>query len=398
MYLSIMKPELLREVAVLGRGLWVVEGPDGPTLVVKAGKEFILAARERRELRLYLAPYNSGDVTGYTLLTACFDDSISPLMIKTPLLGKDPLTQALQSFPDEFSICFFDEHNRELLSCSARAQLDELREHLNLISPLEDERWHSMMEQADIWFSCTTAEDDARAITLSLLEDLFPSDFSITDLTRQGFQGSAGFSNTQLERPEPGHFQEVDIIYLLHRAYSAEQIIHGPLKVADGEELVDVVVLGGEVTLLLQAKDSPNTAAILDTKLERKRKKSISQLKEGLSQLRGAVSTIRRERNPPLKLVSGAPLDIDLATRPLVGVVVVKELFIDAYDEYGAMILEFMDDVAIRVLAFDYNEFEEMTRHCPSEQALLSAFWQISECARERRIYPKLRFTGLPPR
>lgn len=398
MYLSIMKPEVLREVAVLGRGLWVVEGPDGPTLVVKAGKEFILAARERRELRLYLAPYISGDVTGFTLLTACFDDSTSPLMITTPLLGEDPLTQAFQSFPDEFSICFFDEHNRELLSCSAQARLDELREHVNLISPLEGEHWHPMMEQADIWFSCTTAEDDARAMTVSLLDDLFPSDFFITDLTRQGFQGSAGFSNTQLERPEPGHFQEVDIIYLLQRAYSAEQIIHGPLKVADGEELVDAVVLGSEVTLLLQAKDSPNTAAILGTKLERKRKKAVSQLKEGLSQLRGAVSTIRREGNPPLKLVNGAPLDIDLATRPLVGVVVVKELFIDAYDEYGAMILEFMDDVAIRVLAFDYNEFEVMTRHCPSEQALLSAFWQISECARERRIYPKLRFTGLPPR
>jgi hypothetical protein len=354
-----MKPQVLREVAVLGRGLWVVEGPDGPALVVKAGKEFILAARERRELRLYVAPYNSGDVTGFTLLTACFDDSTSPLMITTPLLGEDPLTQAFKSFPDEFSICFFDEHNRELLSCSAQARLDELREHVNLISPLEGDHWHPMMEQADIWFGCTTAEDDARAMTVSLLDDLFPSDFFITDLTRQGFQGSAGFSNTQLERPEPGHFQEVDIIYLLQRAYSAEQIIHGPLEVADGEELVDAVVLGSEVTLLLQA---------------------------------------RRDGNPPLRLVNGAPLDIDLATRPLVGVVVVKELFIDAYDEYGAMILEFMDDVAIRVLAFDYNEFEVMTRNCPSEQALLSAFWQISECARERRIYPKLRFTGLPPR
>lgn len=398
MYLSIMRPDALREVAVLGRGLWVVEGPDGPVLVVKTGKEFILAARERRELRLYLAPYESGDVTGLTLLTACFDDPCSPLMIKTPLLGGDPLTQALQSFPDEFSICFFDEHNRELLSCSARARLDELREHVGLVSPLKSEHWHPMMEQADIWFSFTTPEDDVRAMTVKLLDDLFPSDFLITDFTRQGFQGSTGFSNTQLERPEPGHLQELDIIYLLQRAYSAEQIIHGPLKIADGEELVDAVVLGSEVTILLQAKDSPNTAAILDTKLERKRKKAISQLKEGLSQLRGAVSTIRREGNPPLRLVSGAPLEIDLAARPLVGVVVVKELFIDSYDEYGSMILEFMDDVGIRALVFDYNEFEVMTRHCPSEQELLSAFWQISECALERRIYPRLRFNELPPR
>lgn len=398
MYLSIMKPDVLREVSVLGRGLWVVEGPDGPVLVVKVGKEFILAAREIRELKLYLAPYESGAVTGLTLLTTCFDDPHSPLMIKTPLLGGDLLTQALQSLPDDFSICFFDEHNRELLSCSAQACINELREHARLVTPLENEHWHPMMAQAEIWFSVTTAEDDARAMTVRLLDDLFPSDFLITDFTRQGFQGSKRFSYTQLERPEPGPLQEIDIIYLLQWAYSAEQIIHGPLKVSDGEELADAVVLGREVTLLLQAKDSPNTAAILGTKLERKRKKAVSQLKEGLSQLRGAISTIKREGNPLLKLVSGDPLDIDLAARPLVGVVIVKELFIDAYDEYGALILDFMDEVGIRVLAFDYNEFAVMARHCPSEQALLSAFWQISECAVERRIYPRLCFPELPPR
>ncbi|MBM6444451.1 MAG: hypothetical protein GXW93_19385 [Pseudomonas lactis] len=255
-----------------------------------------------------------------------------------------------------------------------------------------------MYEQADRWFSLTTYEDDARATTVFLQEDLFPSDYLITDLTRQDFRGSKGFSNTQLERTEPGTFQELDIIYLLQRAYTSERIIHGPLKVSDGEELADVVVMGDEVTLLLQAKDSPNTPATLNTTLERKRKKATGQLKNGLQQLRGAISTIKREGNPALALVDGTPLDIDLAARPLVGVVVVREFFIDNYDEYSTMILKFMDEVGVRVLAFDYNEFEVMTRHCPSEDALLSAFFQISKCAEERRIYPRLRFTDLPPR
>ncbi|SDU37372.1 hypothetical protein [Pseudomonas mandelii] len=398
MYLTIMKPEVLQDVASLGRGLWIVDGPDGPVLVVKAGKEFILAAREKRELKFYLAPYESDEAQGLTLLTACFDDPISPLTIKTPLMGSDPVTEGLKSLPDHFSVCFFDEHNRELLSSTAHASLEELRKHAKGVNPLGKEHWHLMMEQADDWFSFTTREDDSRAVTLTLLEDLFPSDFLITDLTRQGFHGSRGFSNTHLERPEPGHLQELDIIYLLQRAYSAEQIIHGPVKVSDGEELTDAVVLGTEVTLLLQAKDSPNTAEMMGTKLERKRKKALSQLKGGLSQLRGAVSTIEREGNPALRLVDGTPLKIDLAARPLLGVVVVKELFSDTYEEYGAMILDFMDDVRVRVVAFDYNEFEVMTRHCPSEQALLSAFWQISECAVEQRIYPRLRFTELPPR
>ena len=398
MYLTIMKPQSLQQIAVLARGLWIVEGPEGSVLVIKAGKELILAAQQRRELKLYLAPYKVDETTGFTLLTACFDDPQSPLLIKTPLIPGDPLTEALQSFPDEFSVCFFDEHNRELFSCKAQAKLGQLRKELGTLSPIGADHWPKMYEQADRWFSLTTYEDDARATTVFLQEDLFPSDYLITDLTRQDFRGSKGFSNTQLERTEPGTFQELDIIYLLQRAYTSERIIHGPLKVSDGEELADVVVMGDEVTLLLQAKDSPNTPATLNTTLERKRKKATSQLKNGLQQLRGAISTIKREGNPALALVDGTPLDIDLAARPLVGVVVVREFFIDNYDEYSTMILKFMDEVGVRVLAFDYNEFEVMTRHCPSEDALLSAFFQISKCAEERRIYPRLRFKDLPPR
>lgn len=398
MYISIMQPEVLPSVAMLGRGLWVVGKSEDPVLVIKAGKDFILTARERRRLKLYLAPYKLDAINGLTLLTACFDDPVSPLLIRTPLLGEDQLSVALKSLPNEFTICFFDENNRELLSCRAQGALDHLREQLNAITSIGAEHWQAMLEQADAWFGTTTAEDDMRAIDVELLEDLFPSDCYITDFTRQGFQGSPGYSNTQLERPEPGPLQELDIIYLLQRAYAAKRIIHGPLKVSDGEELVDTLILGDEVTVLLQAKDSPNTAATLDTTLERKRKKAISQLKGGLSQLRGALSTIRREGNPKLRLANGDALDINLAARPLVGVVIVRELFIDTYDEYGAMILEFMDDNDIPVLAFDYNQFEVMTRHCPSEARLLAAFYQIFDCARTRRIYPRLRFPELPPR
>lgn len=393
-----MQPEVLPSVAMLGRGLWVVGKSEDPVLVIKAGKDFILTARERRRLKLYLAPYKLDAINGLTLLTACFDNPVNPLLIRTPLLGEDQLSVALRDLPNEFTICFFDEHNRELLSCRARGVLDQFREQLNAMTNLGAEHWQSMLEQADAWFGATTAEDDLRAIDVELIEDLFPSDFYITDFTHQGFQGSPGYSNTQLERPEPGLFQELDIIYLLQRAYSEERIIHGPLKASDGEELVDILILGDEVTVLLQAKDSPNTVATLGTTLDRKRKKAISQLKGGLSQLRGALSTIRREGNPKLMLANGEALDVDLAARPLVGVVVVRELFIDAYDEYGAMILDFMDSNDLPVLAFDYNEFEVMTRHCPSEAGLLSAFFQIFDCARTRRIYPRLHFSELPPR
>ena len=64
MYLTIMKPQALQQIAVLARGLWIVEGPEGSVLVIKAGKELILAAQQRRELKLYLAPYKVDETTG----------------------------------------------------------------------------------------------------------------------------------------------------------------------------------------------------------------------------------------------------------------------------------------------------------------------------------------------
>lgn len=398
MYLSIMNSEALHHVAMLARGLWIVGYLDEPILVIKAGKEIILTARENREFKVYLAPCEVGGQIGLTLLSAFFDDPVSPLLITTPLVVADALTEALKVLPDEFKICFFDEHNRELLSCMAYAELGQFRAQLAASPLLGEEHVDEMLGQGNTWFATSTVEDDMRATSVILGEDLFPSNYLITDMTRQGFQGSPGFSTTQLQRPEPGTLQEVDIIYLLQRAYAAERVIHGPLKVVDGEELVDVLILGDEVTVLLQAKDSPNTAATLGTKLERKRRKAISQLADGLSQLRGALSTIRREGNLKLKLVSGGELDIDLSAKPLVGVVIVRELFTDSYDEYGAQMFDFMDKYRIPALVFDYSQLEVMTHHCQSEPALLSAFYQVFECARDRHIYPRLRFPDRPPR
>lgn len=397
MYLSIMSPDALTHVATLARGLWIVGYLDEPILVIKTGKEIILTARENREFKVYLAPCEVDGQSGLTLLSAFFDDPVSPLLITTPLVIADALTEALKVLPDKFKICFFDEHNRELLSCKAYAELGQFRTQLAVSPLLGEEYFGEMLDQGDTWFTTSTVEDDKQATSVILGEDLFPSNYLITDMTRQGFQGSLGFSTTQLERPEPGTLQEVDIIYLLQRAYAAERIIHGPLKVTDGEELVDVLILGDEVTVLLQAKDSPNTAANLGTKLERKRRKATSQLTDGLSQMRGALSTIRREGNPKLKLVTGEELDIDLSAKPLVGVVIVKELFNNCYYEYGSQILDFMDKYRIPALVFDYSQLEVMTRHCPSERELLSAFYQVFECARDRRIYPRLRFPDRPP-
>lgn len=392
-----MHPDLLPHVIKLARGLGGV-ATDQPILVIKTFKEVILTAREKREFKLYLAPCVVDGRRGLTLMSAFFDDPVSPLTITTPLAADDPFTGMIQTLPNQFKVCFFDEHNRELLSCEAHAELGDFRSRIAASPLLGEEHFIEMLEQGDAWFSRSTAADDMLATSVYLGEDLFPSNYVITDMTQQGFQGWTGFTTSQLERPEPGPMQEMDIIHLLKRSYAADRIVHGPVKISDGEELVDVLILGDEVTVLLQAKDSPNTAKTLDTTLERKQRKALGQLKEGLSQVRGALSTIRREGNPKLKLISGEELSVDLNAKPIVGVVVVKELFKCSYEEYGSHILDFMGRYRIPTLVFDYAELDIMTRHCTSEKVLLGAFHQIFEHTRDLRIYPRLQFRTRPPR
>ena len=153
MYLSIMSSEALRHVAMLARGLWIVGYLDEPILVIKAGKEIILTARENREFKVYLAPCEVGGQIGLTLLSAFFDDPVSPLLITTPLVVADALTEALKVLPDEFKICFFDEHNRELLSCMAYAELSQFRAQLAASPLLGEEHVDEMLDQGDTWFS-----------------------------------------------------------------------------------------------------------------------------------------------------------------------------------------------------------------------------------------------------
>lgn len=61
----------------------------------RADWEIILTAREIREFKFYLAPCDVKGQTGLTLLSAFFDDPVSPLLISTPLVADDALSEVL---------------------------------------------------------------------------------------------------------------------------------------------------------------------------------------------------------------------------------------------------------------------------------------------------------------
>lgn len=399
MYLTTMHPEIYPLLKDLGVGLWAARSGKKSFLVFKAPKEIILTAKANKGFHFYLAPVEIELKQTFALISAFFDVEDEPLTIVTPLLAKDEATSDIVKLMcnEEFEVFFFDEHNRELLSYKASGPLIPIRDKIASIPLLNEDTVSEMLNKAQTWFGLRDKHDDEEAILVRLTEPLFPDDFLIMDMNYEKhlFNGSKSFSSTSLEREEPGAHQELDIVFLLQRAYESNRIFLNPIKATDGKELVDVLVLGDEAVLLIQAKDSPNTEKILRTTIERKRIKSLNQLKEGATQLRGAISEVKK--NPLVHLKCGGDtVEIDLYGRQLIGIVIVKELFNDWFKEYSSVMLELMDKTQTPALFFDYPELSRMTLHCSCEDRLMAAFQQIFSFAIEHNEFPRLRYSGKP--
>lgn len=397
-----MHPEIIPLLEDFGVGIWAARAGDKYCLVVKASKEVILTAKANQGFHFYLAPIEVDLKQTFILMTAFFDNEDEPLVIKTPLIENDEATNDLLELfrNDVFDVFFFDEHNRELLSYKASGNLTSIRDQIASIPFLNVDAVdavNQMLNKAEIWFGLRSERDDEEAVSVTLTEPLFPDDFVIMDLEhdKHRFKGFQSFSSTSLEREEPGYYQELDIVFLLQRVYETSRIFLNPTKAADGEELVDVMVIGDEAVLLVQAKDSPNTEKILRTTIKRKRIKSLNQLKEGASQLRGAISEIKRNSLVQLKY-RDETIEVDLFGKQLIGVVIVKELFNDSFDEYSSIVFNLIDKTQTPIVFFDYPELNMMTLHCKSEDKFLSATHQIFSLAMENNEFPRLRYSGRP--
>lgn len=402
MYLTIMRPEALSLVRDLVLGLLPIsfksEGEQKSILIVKITKEGILAAAMKKGFSLYLAPCNADGRNGLVLISAFFDDDDEPLAIRTPIIEGDPFIKLLLNLPDQFVVCFFDELNREMMSCKASANLGKIKNKIRNSSLLPVKYANEMFNQSSLWFGNRTDKDDEAACNVKLLEDLFPNDFIIQDLRmHHNFHGSSGHSMTQLRRKVPGVYQEQDIIFLLQRFLPSEQIYHGPLKVSDDEELVDILITTSKEVILIQAKDSPNTEEILKSKISRKRARTKNKLTEGFSQIRGALSTIRN--NPILKLrfKNSDDFELDFSGRQLIGIVIVKELFDDTFAEYSEITFKFMERWKVPSVFFDYGDFSVLTRHCTSEHDFLNAIHQVFRFAMDNGEFCRLNFPNPPP-
>ena len=311
---SALYQDALPEVRAFPAGLRVIHptGAAEPLLVVKISKEGILAARLARGFKIYVCP--SAVLGGQTvgLITAFFDTPDEPLVLRSPMFDDEhsrKLSALLQT--DSFDVHFFDEHSRELLAHKVAVSAPERTRNELLSEVLTAFSYQTAGESLDRmahWFGMRTVDDDALAMELTFVETLMPEDVYLIDLIPENnaFSGARSFHTSQLIREEPGAFQEHDIALLLMRVFPAEQIFKSPLKVRDGEEVSDLLVITSENVIFVQAKDSPNTREVLNNSLQRKMATTLKSLKKAIGQVRGALRYAKSAE--PMSMLVGCKL------------------------------------------------------------------------------------------
>lgn len=397
--LSIEHPEVCQEALQFPGGIHCVrlQGEGMPRLILKLPVSYLLPMKLNRGFRIYVVPVEVAEIASAGLMCAFDDDGDSPLTTWRMLARDQETLDLLHALSrQEVLVHLFDEHNRELAGYLATVDAPLMArvrlEHIKYLD-LDHETLHAAHEEATIWFGLRQPADDSDALRIAFKTALFPDDLILVDARPEmyRFHGGTGHGFTSLERPEPGLPQELDIVLLLQRVFRADQIYHAPRRHYDNEEIADVLVVTDDVCLVIQAKDSPNTAQTLQRSLERKRATIKKQLREALGQVIGAVNYIDRTR--PLRMrVENREIEIDVAQRNVLSLVVMRELFLNDYDTYSQLLFEAFERLSLPCLALDYGELHTYTTFCPEEAKFIGAYFEVFNFAMAHGVFPRLRF------
>lgn len=375
---SVAYPEVLRELIDFPGGLLPMRyvGSSRMLLIAKAMREIAVTAQLRKFFRFYLVPLRVGDVPTHGLLGAFFDDHDEPLTIRTPLFDEDftrEIFQVLSS--DSFDMHFFDEHNRELIGFHAEnpdaTRFRSLANTIRLL-PASLEIGRQFHDDMILWFGTRSTADDEAAFRINLLETMSPDDL-------------------YTESQTPGDPNERDIEMGLHRAFSGDQVYRNPVRANEGREFVDVLVTTEKTVLLIQAKDSPVTAATLDRTIDRKKATTASHVKKAAAQLKGSINHLRTGGSIEI-IANGQRWDVSMSDREIFGLVIVKELFDDDRSACSRLVLSVYEETGIPCLLLDYLEFQELTFFRRTEESFVGTLRQFFSAACEHGQFPRSRF------
>ena len=243
------------------------------------------------------------------------------------------------------------------------------------------------------WFARRNASDDRDRILIRNQETIgaseMPPGSRIGVNSRHGWKESSRYPT--IERPDPGEHSEQDIGSMLLRVFSERQVFLNPTRTDNGREFVDVLVSTPRFIVLIQTKDSPNTEKALQRSISRKKATIRSHLKKAVAQLCGSLSYLMS--SDMIKVVcDGNSLDISRTERPVIGLVIVKELFIDEYEVYNRFAFDALRKTGSKCFIMDMTEFHGLTFFCRTEGRFFGALANVFSHAQSHGQFPRSRF------
>ncbi len=234
MMLTLTCPEVLTELSDASCGIFPIryETSGDLILIIKCTKEVILTAKIRKGFKFYLLPVNLNRFRTYAIVTAFFDDSDEPLVLRTPLYDDDHSNQIIELLSlEQFHVHFVDENNRELLGYRAKNNTAErpksFESELRLAAPgiymAQPDFAGAVDSEISKWFGNRSSNDDAEAISICFEEPLFPEDLYVSDSRAEvnSYHGRRVPMHTMLERTQAGHFSELDVVHVLLRVFTS---------------------------------------------------------------------------------------------------------------------------------------------------------------------------------
>jgi hypothetical protein len=225
--LTILHPQVIPYIQGLPIGPWPLsfKNEADPKLLIKTTKEMLLAAKVNEGFKVYVIPITLSGQETIGLVSAFFDVEDEPLVIFTPLFADEEAHKLINILQlSTLDIHFFDEHSRELLGYTCELKCpSSTKDRLAspFLSPFELDLARSAQTQLWQWFGRRTPNDDITAISIEFGKSHFADDLVILDARPDNhlYPGGPAFSFSQLERKEPGTFQEQDIAQLLGRLF-----------------------------------------------------------------------------------------------------------------------------------------------------------------------------------
>ena len=397
--LSVRYPKVIPVLKTLLGGLWPLKLSDGSmVLIAKLAKEGILAAKMARAMSVYVIPTPGGNHLCAGVVTAFWDDHDEPIILTTPLFAEDPFTTDLFALlsRETFAVHFFDENNYELLGYRARNPAFERFKAFaeqTRCARFSTQSARTLIKHMNDWFGRRSGADDGAAFPIELVEPLFPEDIVLFDLTVPlKLHGQKGVGFKTLERTHAGQAQETDIISLLLRVFPREQVYANPMRIDyPNLEFADVIVVTDHHLYIIQAKDSPNTEAMLRRKMERKRSVAVAQLTKATRQLRGSIK-YARSKEPMMISTGGVTHTFGLKSRTVIGLIVLKEMFDADAVAYATPVLKLEKETGVTCVVVDYMQLHTCTLNLTDEAVFLEGLRAITNAAHQNGVFPRLRF------